>query len=483
LPSGKWRNIYLIDQSVEEDGYQPALKQRPGSVIPLAAIAQSTETYSSDEITLLIAPDDSNEAYGTMYADAGNGFGYLENEFLTSAFNVVPANDDSLLVSCLTMGGILSAANRSYRTALVTNYGIFYSNWTTDSVFKIAGYPDLFATLDSPENGAKYDEGGNILLKASIEGDLPVAKVSFYVNSEFVGDGLPESWEYNWNTVAKGFYTIKAIAFSTEDIKVETATVSIQVGDFGTGEITYELWNDIGGSVLVSDLTSQPDYPEYPTTSSVLNSFETPANIGDEFGARVIGYVYPPFSGNYIFWISGDDYCELWLSTDSTYLNKKPIAQVPGWTVPGEWEKYPGQHSNQIYLESGKKYFIQALQKEAYNDDFLSVAWEFAGRPREIIPGELLSPWDFASDIEDFALPKSALSIYPNPAASTFTVFTGNEAGKLSIFNANGKLVFTSEITKDQHSLHLSTQGFRKGVYFVRFSTEMSLATRKLVLV
>ncbi|MEL6650459.1 MAG: PA14 domain-containing protein, partial [Bacteroidota bacterium] len=50
--------------------------------------------------------------------------------------------------------------------------------------------------------------------------------------------------------------------------------------------------------------------------TSLLPIFEIPVNSGNTYGARVRGYICPPTTGNYSFWIASDDKGELWLSTD-----------------------------------------------------------------------------------------------------------------------------------------------------------------------
>jgi alpha-glucosidase len=81
LPDGNWRKIYHIGESSENDGYQPDLRLKAGSILPLGQIIQSTASYYTDSITLLIAPDDQLTANGKLYNDAGDGYGYLAGEF------------------------------------------------------------------------------------------------------------------------------------------------------------------------------------------------------------------------------------------------------------------------------------------------------------------------------------------------------------------------------------------------------------------
>src|SRR5687768_16710015 len=93
----------------------------------------------------------------------------------------------------------------------------------------------------------------------------------------------------------------------------------------GTGAINYQRWNNISGGA-VTNLTSNPNYPNNPSASGSLAIFETPPNMGNNIGIKVYGYLCPPSTGNYFFWIASDESAELWLSTTSSSSSKIKIA-------------------------------------------------------------------------------------------------------------------------------------------------------------
>ncbi|MHC4497900.1 MAG: lamin tail domain-containing protein, partial [Planctomycetota bacterium] len=160
-----------------------------------------------------------------------------------------------------------------------------------------------------------------------------------------------------------------------------------------TGTILREYWTGITGTA-VSALTSSPDYPLNPSGSDQLTTFEAPTNWADNYGTRVRGYLHPPTTGNYTFWIASDDASELWLSTNADPVNKAMIAHVPGWTNSRVWDKYPAeQQSVAISLTAGQKYYIESLQKEGGGGDNLAVTWEGGGIVKgQPIDGQYLSP-------------------------------------------------------------------------------------------
>ena len=141
------------------------------------------------------------------------------------------------------------------------------------------------------------------------------------------------------------------------------------------------------------ELTGNANYPDNPDTTDELTLFEAPRDWADDYGTRIIGYIHPPVTGTYTFWIASDDNGELWLSKNGSANKKRKIANVPDWTDPREWTKYPEQQSSSITLKAGRRYYIEALMKEGAGGDNLAVAWQPPGGTREVIPGRYLSPF------------------------------------------------------------------------------------------
>ncbi|NLK40759.1 MAG: DUF1080 domain-containing protein, partial [Planctomycetes bacterium] len=159
--------------------------------------------------------------------------------------------------------------------------------------------------------------------------------------------------------------------------------------------ILREVYLNIPGGT-VEDLTNHPDFPDSPTSRNrVTDYFEAPTNIADNYGQRMHGYILPPQSGYYIFWLSGDNGSRLYLSTDSNPANMTAIAEIPGagWSnYPRHWDRYPdAQQSDPIYLEAGRYYYICALMKEDVGGDHLAVRWQLPnGIIEEPIPAARL---------------------------------------------------------------------------------------------
>lgn len=158
------------------------------------------------------------------------------------------------------------------------------------------------------------------------------------------------------------------------------------------GTLTNEIWSGVVGG-NVSDLTSLPTYPASPTTVSSVTSFEAVTNRGNDFGERLRGLISPPQSGEYTFYVAGDESAELWLSNSDSPNSKQRIAFTTSATAVREWTKSPQQQSSVVTLVAGQSYYIEALHKESTLSDHLAVGWLRPGSNAiEVVPGEFLSP-------------------------------------------------------------------------------------------
>ena len=163
-----------------------------------------------------------------------------------------------------------------------------------------------------------------------------------------------------------------------------------------TGWLRSDLFFEIQGEA-VSDLTASPNFPERPDGVSSIGAFELPSNVDDHYGTRISGFIIPPESGDYVFYLCSDDSSQLFLSTDESPANKRAIARLDGWHgVPRGWQSLkPENISSPIPLEAGKRYWVEARFIESEGADHFSVTWQLPDTPPpkngdQPIPGEYL---------------------------------------------------------------------------------------------
>lgn len=181
-----------------------------------------------------------------------------------------------------------------------------------------------------------------------------------------------------------------------------------------------------GANGTIATLKALPTWPNNPDETNIIREFEAPIDVAERYGQRVRGYVVPPATGNYTFWISSDDNSELWLSTDQSPANIRQIAAVPEWTASREWDKYPAQRSAPVPLVTGKAYYIEALMAEGGGGDNLAVMWQLpSGVFEEPIPETRLVPWGATLGPPQISQQPASLTAVENSTA-TFQVRVGN---------------------------------------------------------
>ncbi|MCB1278622.1 DUF1800 family protein [Prosthecobacter sp.] len=169
--------------------------------------------------------------------------------------------------------------------------------------------------------------------------------------------------------------------------------INLHVEDAG-GKVVREQWDGVAGTSVAAIPTGN-----VPSSTSELSTLEGPTDAGDDYGARIRGYITAPTTGNYYFWIAASNSAELWISNDDDPINAFKRASVTtGNATPQTWSAEPGQKSPWLALEQGKRYYIEILHKAGTGvGDNLAVGWSKPGEnesaPVEIVPGYALSPY------------------------------------------------------------------------------------------
>ena len=156
------------------------------------------------------------------------------------------------------------------------------------------------------------------------------------------------------------------------------------------GRVQYQLFAGISGVSLL-DLLNAPAYPNTPTSTSLLTSFQGPVNAGSNFGARVRGYIVAPQTGAYTFVLTADDAAAVSLSLNAEPRFARVICSVPAATSATVYDTYPSQTSAPITLTAGRYYYVELLHKEGAGSDHYALRWQTPSNPTNtIIPGSAL---------------------------------------------------------------------------------------------
>jgi hypothetical protein len=261
------------------------------------------------------------------------------------------------------------------------------------------------------------------------------------------------------------------VSFSNDDSNESPFTFAIRgAGQSSTifpGFLKREVFQNISG-VLVSDLTASPKYPNSPDVAEIIAGFEAPVDVGSAYGQRISGFLMPWETADYIFFVSSDDQGELWLSSDESPTNKVLIAREPEWNASRDWIGTarrtfgaPENQSASIHLEAGRRYYVEALQKEEDGGDNVGVTAIKEGDPlpesgSPPLQGAFIGTFGVpATNTVIFTMqPSNTLAVAGNTA--TFSVLAGSSSSpivyqwqknEVNIFKANATIYVTPPVS------------------------------------
>ena len=177
-------------------------------------------------------------------------------------------------------------------------------------------------------------------------------------------------------------------------IKSDTAFLVDEANPVAKG-LRKEFFENIQGT-KIADLRGSSKFPDHPDALCAVSNFESSTFATDNYGVRLTGFIVPPKTGEYIFYLCSDDNSELFLSTDASPQNKVSIARENEWHGARQWETLNADCiSKPILLEAGKRYWVEAHHKEGRSVDHLAVTWQMPDHPPPKngdppIPGEYL---------------------------------------------------------------------------------------------
>ncbi|MCP3861074.1 MAG: hypothetical protein GY704_15590, partial [Phycisphaeraceae bacterium] len=123
------------------------------------------------------------------------------------------------------------------------------------------------------------------------------------------------------------------------------------------------------------------DFDRVPDRSEVVDRPEGFSDAGDGSRQRLRGWIEAPRTGAYRFSIASDDDGVLLLSTSEDPAGGRPIASVRGFTGRDEFDRQPTQVSRPIVLIKGRRYHLEARQRNIDGEGHLSVGWQVPGGP------------------------------------------------------------------------------------------------------
>lgn len=158
------------------------------------------------------------------------------------------------------------------------------------------------------------------------------------------------------------------------------------------GKVDVWYFDGITGET-VDTLTSADAYPDSPSDASELNQLQRLEDRANSYGTLIRGFIEAPATGEYTFYVSGDDETQFWLSESQDPDGADQIATTGRATRIEDYDRYSSQTSPARYLEAGNQYYFEVRHKEGRYDDHFSIAWEGPGISRQVVGGAHLHSW------------------------------------------------------------------------------------------
>lgn len=191
-----------------------------------------------------------------------------------------------------------------------------------------------------------------------------------------------------------GTYVFRATGTTTAGVTgTDEVTVTVLpklASDAGSALAEY--WFGASGATVAS-MSNSLDYPNFPHAHRVVTSLTSPTSLGDQFGERTRGFILPPTTGSYRFYVSGNDAVEFLLSTDASPANLQVRASANKSMGSANDFANPAQDSGVIQLTAGQRYAFEVRRKDESGSDAFSVLWLQPGvNYLTDITGEFLAP-------------------------------------------------------------------------------------------
>jgi len=248
-----------------------------------------------------------------------------------------------------------------------------------DGAEKIMGMPILTwqAGRNAQEHRLYFGEDPDAVAQGTPETDMGAMNTLSYQVPTALDIGTTYYWRVDETDLGDNLHEGDLWSFTTID--------------GGPGGAIRQWWLNVNGTDIPT-LTGDPRFPDEPDGRELLDAMDAPVDWAENYGSRIYGWLFPPETGDYTFWVSGDDNCELWLSTDEDPANAQMIASVETWTAHLEWNKEATQMSQVRTLVAGQRYYIEALMNDGTSGDSLAVAWQGPGIDLDVIGGDYVGP-------------------------------------------------------------------------------------------
>lgn len=229
--------------------------------------------------------------------------------------------------------------------------------------------------------------------------------------------------------------------------------------------ISFRYWDRTFAADLASLRawsSNAPAIPSYATDAFdeertiTTTSYQWPLSPArDNYMGQMIGYLTAPETGFYRFAIASDDHSILYLGTTDQRSSKREICYYNGAT--GRWNtgaQLANQQSALIYLEAGRRYYLEAVYRDGTGGDGVSVFWQTPSGPPLPTVNQSVQ-----ASTEPFLIPAQYLSTFATPpvaGAITFRVWYSSFAsdlGSVTIWSTDGNSAHANDLFTEERTI------------------------------
>ena len=144
--------------------------------------------------------------------------------------------------------------------------------------------------------------------------------------------------------------------------------------------VNVHLWKGLC-CTKVNSLRQYPLFPVLPRERSVRRTINS-GPLGTWYGQRIMGYLYPPRSGHYLFNLNAHVFAEFWLSKGQNINDVRLEAKVAQENRRNSFSPFIGRTSRKLHLENSRRYFFDVLHVMnggMMGRDHVNITWQVPG--------------------------------------------------------------------------------------------------------